>query len=201
MVSHIVGAVFGVIALILCTVFGILHNNPLSLAGGVIYGVMMIFLFTMSSVYHGLPVSRAKKVLQVIDHCSIFAMILGTYAPVLFAGIRPYSNGLFLGLTAALLAVTAVGVTFTAIDVNRFKPVSLVCYIAIGWSVVLVIKPLLATLGKAFFLWLLIGGLFFTFGVIFYVIGPKRKYFHSIFHLFILVGAILQFVGIFRFCI
>ena len=116
MVSHIVGGAFGVIALVLCTGFSIWHRNWWGLAGGFFYGAMMIYLYTISSVYHGLRPSKGKKVLQVLDHCTIFALIFGSYMPLLLTGIREYYPVLFWITLAILIAATAVCVTFTAID-------------------------------------------------------------------------------------
>ncbi len=198
--THAAGAVFGAAALAACTAKAVETGGKRAVIGAVIYGAMMIFLFSMSSVYHGLKDEGRKKFFQVIDHCSIFAMILGTYAPILLTGIYEQNRKLFFIIASLVFAGTAVGVFFTAVDVNRYKPVSMVCYIAIGWSVVLAVKPLVAAFSLPFFLWLLAGGIAFTVGVIFYVIGPRKKYFHSIFHVFILIGAVLQFIGIYKYC-
>ena len=116
MVSHIVGGAFGVIVFGLCTGFSIYHKNWWGLAGGIVYGLMMIYLYTISSVYHGLKPIRAKKVMQVLDHCTIFALIFGTYVPVLLTGIRENYPVLFWITLSLLIASTAVCVTFTAID-------------------------------------------------------------------------------------
>ena len=127
MTTHIVGGVFGVAALIVCTVFPLLRHNYWAFCGGLIYGLMMIFLYTMSSVYHGLVHEYAKKVMQVLDHCSIFALIAGSYAPILCTGIRMQNPRLALLLTALVTVGVAVGVTFTAIDFKRFAVISMTC--------------------------------------------------------------------------
>ncbi|MCR5207502.1 MAG: hemolysin III family protein [Eubacterium sp.] len=199
--THIAGAAFGVAALVLCTVFSALHRNYWALGGGIFYGLMMIFLYTMSSVYHGLKSEKPKKVMQVLDHCSIFALIIGTYIPVLFTGIREHYFILFLIISVLLTAGTAVCVTFTAIDFKTYAKVSMTGYFAIGWAALLILYPLYKIYGLEMIIWLFLGGLAYTLGIIFYAKGNKKRYYHSIFHLFILLGTALHFTAIFKFCI
>lgn len=201
MVTHIVGGGFGIIALLLCCGFSIYHRNWWGLAGGLLYGLSMIFLYTMSSVYHGLKPVKAKKVLQVLDHCTIYALIIGTYIPILLTGIREYNWRLSVILGVLGIAITAVGVTFTAIDHKTYAGISYTCYFLLGWMAIFILKPLIKAFGFGFFIWLLSGGLAYTFSMIFYALGRKRRYFHGYFHLFILLGSVLQFVAIFKFCI
>ena len=201
MVTHIVGGGIGVLVLTLCTVFSLLHHNYWGLVGGIIYGLMMVFLYTISSVYHGLKPEHAKMVLQVLDHCTIYALILGTYAPVLLTGLRSAYPRRTLIITVLILTMTAVGVTFTAIDFRRYAVIAMGGYFVIGWSLLFSIKPVVAAFGKPFLIWLIAGGTVYTLGMIFYALGIKKRYCHSIFHIFILMGSILQFVGIFQYCI
>lgn len=201
MVTHIVGGGFGVLALALCCGFAIYHRNWWGLAGGFVYGMSMIFLYTMSSVYHGLRPNRAKKVLQVLDHCTIYALIVGSYIPVLITRLREYNLKITLILCAAAVVITAVGVTFTAIDHKTYAAVSYTCYFLLGWMAIFAIKPIISAYGFEFFIWLLSGGISYTLGIIFYVLGRNHHYFHGIFHLFILLGSVLQFISIFKFCI
>ena len=161
----------------------------------------MIFLYTISSVYHGLKAEHAKKVMQVLDHCTIYALILGTYAPILLTGLRSAYPKRTLVITALILTMAAVGVTFTAIDFRRYAVIAMGGYFAIGWSMLFSVKPVVAAFGKPFLIWLIAGGAIYTFGMIFYGLGRKKRYFHSIFHIFILMGSVLQFVGIFQYCI
>ncbi len=200
MVTHIVGGGFGCAALALCVSFAAVNRNFWGLAGGIIYGLMMVFLYTISSVYHGLRPERAKKVLQVLDHCTIYALIAGTYAPILMTGLRESYPVLTLVITALVIVGSAVGVVFTAIDFRRYAVLAYGGYFVVGWSAIFVVKPLIDAFGMAFFLWILAGGAVYTLGMIFFALGMKKRYFHSIFHLFILAGSALQFVGIFIYC-
>lgn len=199
--THIVGGAFGVVALILCSVFAILHRNWWGLAGGVVYGASMIFLYTMSSVYHGLRPSKGKKVLQVLDHCTIYALIVGSYVPILITKLREYNLKTTIILSVIGIIITAVGVTFTAIDYKTYAGISYSCYFLLGWMAIFVVKPLVAAFGLPFFLWILFGGIAYTLGIIFYALGSKRHYVHCVFHIFILAGSVLQFVAIFKYCI
>ncbi|MBR3094502.1 MAG: hemolysin III family protein [Clostridia bacterium] len=200
MVTHIAGGGFGVIALVLCVIFAVLHHNWWGLAGGVIYGLMTIFLYTISSVYHGLRPERAKKVLQVLDHCTIYAMILGTYAPILLTGLRKVYPTRTLIITLVILAMTALGVTFTAIDFHRYAVIATGGYFVIGWSLLFSLSAVIEAFGKPLVWWLIAGGAVYTLGMIFFAVGMKKHYFHSVFHIFILVGSVLQFIGILQYC-
>ncbi len=204
-VSHIVGGAFGIVVLLLCTIFAALGHNIRGLVSGIFYGIMMIFLYTMSSVYHGLKRSRAKKIMQVLDHCSIYAMILGTYAPVLATGMWDHSPKLTIIIACVVVIATAVGVTFTAIDFRKYKVISYASYFVIGWSMIFLIREVYRAFGGEFVAWLVIGGAIYTLGMIFFGLSAKNpvkhKYGHSVFHLFILGGSIIQFIGIFKFCI
>ena len=200
MVTHIVGGGFGVIALALCVTVSLLRGNGWGLAGGIVYGVMTIFLYTVSSVYHGLKPERAKKVMQVLDHCMIYAMIVGTYAPILLTGLREKKPLLAVVLGIVILVMTAVGVTFTAIDFHRYKVLATGGYFVLGWSALFSIRSIAQTFGNGLVFWLVTGGVVYTISMIFFALGIKRRWHHSVFHIFIVLGSILQFVGIFKYC-
>lgn len=199
--THIVGAAFGVTALVLCVVFAALHHNTWGVIGGALYGAMMIYLYTVSSIYHGLVPEKPKKVMQVLDHCSIYALIIGTYIPVLFTGIREHYFVLFIVLSSVLLVASAVFVTFTAIDFKKYAVLSMTGYFTIGWVAIFLLYPLYKVYGLEFIAWLFLGGLAYTLGIIFFAKGNTNRYFHSVFHLFILLGSALHFIAIFKFCI
>ena len=201
MITHIIGGVFGVVALVLCVVFSSIRHNYWGLAGGIVYGILMIYLYTISSVYHGITPERPKKVMQVLDHCSIFAMILGSYVPILLTGVREQNFIIFIIVSVLVLIGVAVCVPLTAIDLKRYAKVSMTGYVAIGWAALLVLWPLYKAYGLEMILWLVAGGIAYTVGILFYAKGTKKRYFHSIFHLFILLGSALHFVAIFKFCI
>lgn len=195
MVTHIVGGVLGIVALVLCVVVGARHRDPYAVVSGAIYGFTMIALYVVSSVYHGLsPRLMGKKVLQVIDHCTIYLMIAGGYMPITLCAIRPYSPAWGWSLFGAVWALAAVGITFTAIDLKKYARFSMICYILMGWCVVVRIDLIYRLLGPAGFILLLSGGLAYTVGAVLYGIGKKRRYMHSAFHVFVVVGSVLQFL-------
>lgn len=195
-VSHMVGAGFGVIALTACLVISILHHNTWGLAGSIIYGVSLIILYTISSVYHGLPKNMGKKVMQVIDHCAVYLLIAGTYTPILFAAVRTVSPMWCWVLFAIVWGLAAAAAVFTAIDLKRYSVLSMICYIGMGWSIVLAGRTILEALPLPGLLWLLAGGISYTVGAVLYGIGKKRRWMHSVFHLFVVAGSIMQFICI-----
>ena len=201
MITHIVGGAFGVISLGLCTGFAIWHKNWWGLAGGIIYSLSMIYLYTISSVYHGLIPERPKKVMQVMDHCTIFALIFGSYMPLLLTGIREYYPVFFWIILSILVAATAVCVTFTAIDFKKYAVIANIGYFGIGWTALLLLYPMYKIYGIEIIIWTFMGGVAYTLGIIFFNLQRKIRYMHSIFHLFILLGTALQFVAIFKYCI
>lgn len=196
-VSHVVGGVFGIVALVLCVVRAGLHHDPWGVVFGSIYGVSLITLYTISAVYHGLRPERAKKVLQVLDHCTIYFLIAGSYMPVLFCAIRPVSAALAWVLFGAILAISAMAITFTAIDLKKYRVLSMICYIGIGWCIVFIAPIALKAIAPEGLWLLLIGGIAYTVGAVLYGLGRKIRYMHSVFHLFVLAGSILQFFCIY----
>jgi len=196
MVSHIVGGAVGVLVLVFGILFSALHKNAWGIVSAAIYGAAMIWLYTMSSVYHGLKPSRAKKVMQVLDHCTIYALIAGTYTPILLVSLRPLYPVLAwvcFGLEWGLLALTT---TLTAIDLRKYRVFSMICYIFMGWLIIFLAPQTIEAVSMDGFLWLLWGGIAYTIGAILYGIGSKHRWFHSIFHIFVLLGSILQAVAI-----
>ena len=192
MISHIAGGGLGVIVLIAGLVLSILHRNPWGIVSSAIYGVSFIQLYTISSVYHGLRPGMAKKVLQVIDHCSIYLFIAGSYTPIMLCNLRPAYPGWAWGILGTVWALAALATVFTAIDLKKYAAFSMVCYIGMGWCVILGIKPLMATLPSPAMILLVAGGVTYTIGAVLYGLGSKRRYIHSLFHLFVVGGSVLQ---------
>lgn len=201
MISHIVGGGFGVVALALCVVFSAIKGNPWSVVGSAIYGASLISLYTMSSVYHGLKSEMGKKVMQVLDHCTIYFLIAGTYTPILLSCLIPYSPAWGWTIFGLVWGCAAVGVVFAAIDHKKFAVLSMICYIGMGWCIVIAGKVALEAIPFAGLMWLLAGGIAYTIGAVIYVIGKKKRYMHSVFHIFCLIGSVLQFVCIFFYII
>lgn len=194
MTSHIVGGSFGIVALVLCIVFSAIHHNGYAVISSAIYGTMMIILYTMSSIYHGLkPERKAKKVFQILDHCSIFLLIAGSYTPFCLVTFREYNVVLGWTIFGIIWGMAILGITLNAIDIKKYKVFSMICYLGMGWCIIFTAKLLPKLLGIPGLVLLVSGGIAYTVGAILYGFGKKKRYMHSIFHLFILLGSILQF--------
>ena len=161
-----------------------------------VYGAAMIWLYTMSSVYHGLPAGRGKKVMQVIDHCTIYALIAGTYTPILLCAIRPAHPVLAWTVFGCEWGFALLAAALTAIDLKKYSKFSMICYIAMGWFIILAIRPTIEAVTWSGFGWLLAGGVAYTVGAALYGKGKKRRGFHSVFHIFVVLGSVLQAVCI-----
>lgn len=197
MTSHIVGGALGIVALVLCVIFAAIHHNVYGVVASVIYGITMILLYTMSSIYHGLrPKTTAKKVFQVLDHCSIFLLIAGSYTPFALCTLREYDTATGWWIFGIIWGLAILGIVLNAIDLKRFKVFSMICYLIMGWCIIFKMNIVIAQLGWGGFGLLLAGGIVYTIGAIFYGVGKKKKYMHSIFHLFIFAGSLLQFLCI-----
>jgi len=197
MISHIVGAVMGLAATILCVLTAVRHGNPYSVIGGAVFGAMMTMLYTMSSIYHGLrPHLRAKKVMQIIDHCTIFLLIAGTYTPITLCSVREYSPALGWTIFGVIWGMAVVGIVFNAIDLKKYRLFSIICYLIMGWCIILTanrMPKMLATRGIAL---LVAGGVSYTIGAALYVVGARVRYMHTVFHVFVVIGSLLHFLCI-----
>ena len=196
MVTHIVGGGFGVLAIVGCVIMAALLGNAARVVGGSIYGASMVILYTMSSVYHGLKPEFAKKVMQILDHCTIFLLIAGTYTPITFGPMLdndPVMAWIVFGVEWGL---AALGITLNAIDLKKYSKFSMICYLGMGWMII--VSAIFSTipLSTPAFMWLLAGGIAYTIGAVLYGVGKRVRYMHSVFHLFVLLGSILQCVSV-----
>lgn len=195
-VSHIVGGGFGVIALVTCVIVAALKGDVWGVVGSAIYGASLIALYTMSSVYHALPKNTGKKVMQILDHCTIYFLIGGTYTPIVLGPIRELSPGWGWTIFGIVWGCAALGAVFTAIDLKKYAVLSMICYLGMGWCIVIAAKITVEALSLPALLWILAGGIAYTIGAVLYGIGSKRRYMHSVFHIFVLLGSIAQYFGI-----
>ena len=197
MISHIVGICMGIAVLTMCVSKSCVNNNPIGVVSSVIYGTTMIILYAMSSIYHGLPCCTTKKVFRILDHCTIYFLIAGSYTPIALCALRVHSPT--VGWTIFILEwiMTAIAVTLTSIDLKKYEVFSMVCYIAMGGGIIVVSKLAITALDTTGFTYLILGGISYIVGAILYGIGKKKKYRHSIFHLFVLMGSLLHFMCIY----
>lgn len=193
MVSHIVGGAIGIAGLVLCVIFAAINGNGYGVVSSAIFGSTLILLYTMSSIYHGLnPQRKAKKVFQIIDHCSIFLLIAGSYTPFALCTLREYSPALGWTIFGVVWAMALIGIVFNSIDLKKYKKFSMICYLAMGWCIIIRGNLLPQLLGSTGFTLLLIGGIIYTIGALLYGLGKKHKWMHSIFHLACVVGSLLH---------
>ena len=193
MVSHIVGGVAGIATIVLCSVFGAIRHNPYGIISGIIFGVSMLFLYTMSSLYHGLsPKLKSKKIFQILDHCAIFVLIAGSYTPFALCTLREYSTALGWTIFGVIWGIAAIGIALNSIDLKKYKIFSMICYLAMGWCIIVKANILPTLLGIPGFVLLLAGGVVYTIGAILYGVGKKHKYIHSLFHISVFIGNMLH---------
>jgi hemolysin III len=196
MIAHIAGAGLGLIGLIACAIVAAFSQNVWGVVSGCVYGSCTVLLFTISSIYHGLRTEKPKRVFRILDHCTIFILIAGTYTPIVlnqFRVIYPWDAWIIFG---AIWSIAVMGIVLNAIDLQRFKGISLVCYLGMGWFAIFRVDRLVSALGSKFFVMILIGGILYTVGALFYVLGRRKKYMHSVFHLFVNAASILHSVAI-----
>lgn len=193
-ISHGVGALLGIAALVLCIVRSCNPLNGFKLASSIVFGLTIILLYLMSCLYHALKVNRAKRVFRVFDHCTIFLLIAGTYTPFTLVTLRESVGWWMFGI---IWGAAVLGIVFNAISLKKFAKISVALYLIMGWMVIFSFKPLYESLARPGIWLLLSGGIAYTVGAILYGIGSKKKYFHSVFHFFCLLGTILHFFAVY----
>ncbi len=193
-ITHGMGALLGIVALVLCVVKSALCGNVFGVVGSAIYGSTLIVLYTMSCLYHALGVNRAKKVFQTFDHCSIFLLIAGTYTPITLVAMRGWIGWTIFGI---VWAAAVVGITFNGINVKKYRVMSMICYIAMGWVIILFFPEFMRSVPSAGVWMIFWGGVVYTIGAIVYGFGKKARYIHSAWHFFVLAGSIIHFLAIY----
>ena len=193
-VTHGVAAIFSVVGLILMVTLAALRSqSAVAVTAVAIFGVSMIVLYTASTLYHAITNRKAKKILQVFDPSSIYLLIAGSYTPFCLIALQ---GTLGWTLCIAEWVLAAVGILLQPILMKRGNFINCLIYLAMGWLVLLVIKPLVAAL-PAGGLWLLVaGGLAYSVGVFFYVMN-RIPFNHAIWHVFVFAGTLLQFLSVF----
>jgi len=195
-ISHGIGALLGIAALVLSVVFS---KSAISIVSCAIYGTTLIILYTISCLYHSFsPNIGAKKVFRVLDHSSIYLLIFGTYMPYLLVLIGGIKGWVIWGL---MLAFTILGILLNVINLEKYKKISMILYLFMGWMIIFSIKDVVIGLGFMGTLYLLLGGIFYTVGAILYKLGKRVKYMHSLWHFFVIGASIFQFFSIFLYVI
>lgn len=191
-VSHGVGVLLSIAALTLLIIFAALNSGGYGMAGALVYGISLILLYSMSMVYHIVRAEKAKRVLRVFDHCSIFVLIAGTYTPYLLVCMENPMRWIMFGI---IWGVTVIGIVLNAVNLEKFRKISMVCYVGMGWAVIFTIKTIARAIGTGGLILLVAGGIVYSIGIIFYSL-KKYRYMHSVWHLFVLGGSVCHYLSV-----
>lgn len=184
-------AIAGTVVLIVCCA---MFSGVWEVVSASIYGASLIILYTMSTLYHAITNKKAKAFFRVMDHNTIFFLIAGTYTPFTLVTLRGAFGWVLFGI---IWAATVLGIVLTSINLEKYKGFSLVLYLVMGWMIIIAIVPMVRSLPMLSVVFLFIGGLFYSLGVIFYKI-KSIKYFHAIWHMFVIVGSVFHYFSIFK---
>lgn len=191
-VSHGTGGLLAIAGTAVLIVLTAIYSDAWAVVSASIYGASLIILYTMSTLYHAITNARAKKFFRIMDHNTIFFLIAGTYTPFTLGPLRGALGWVLFGI---VWGAAAVGIVLNSINLERFRKPSVVCYILMGWVIIIAIKPMLHTLPSASLVYLLTGGVLYTVGIIFYAL-KKVKWFHSVWHLFTVAGSIFHYFSV-----
>lgn len=195
-ISHIVGGGLGLIFAVTALVVAARNPTANKIAAVIIYSLSIVTLYTMSALYHFLRRGTAKRVFRIFDHCTIFLLIAGCYTP--FCLITFWDTAFGKAIFFIEWAIAVLGITFNAVNMNwkAVKILSQISYVVMGWMIVFALPQLIARVSLACMLWLLGGGVAYTVGIIFFALGKRIKFAHGVWHLFVVLGSVLQFISI-----
>ena len=205
-ITHGIGSLLSIAALVIMVVVAAIHHNTIGVVTSAIFGSTLIILYTMSTLYHAITNEKAKKVLKVFDHCTIYLLIAGTYTPFTLVALRSVDPTKAWVIFSIVWGIAVLGIILYAFFRNKFKILNVVSYIVMGWVVIIAIPEIIEFFSTnnampGFYL-LLAGGISYTLGVIFYALQKKNlRYFHTIWHLFVLGGSICHFLSVTLFVI
>lgn len=195
-ITHLVAAALALAGAAVLVVLAARSGDPWKVVSVSIYGLTLVLLYTFSVLYHSLR-GRAKRVLQKLDHQSIYLLIAGSYTPFCLVTLRGAWGWSLFGVVWGLAVIGSLQ-EFWA---DKARVLSVVIYVVMGWAVVVALGPLRLALGPAGFLWLVAGGLFYTLGIVFYAFDARIRHFHGIWHLFVMAGSAAHYVAILRYVI
>jgi hemolysin III len=192
-VTHGVGALLGIIGGTVIVTLAVVKGDGIDVFACLVYAISLVILYTMSTLYHAFTFPRVKRLFRIFDHSSIFLLIAGTYTPFMLITLQGQTIGLVIFIVVWAAAV--FGIVLNAVDLKRFSKFSLGLYIVMGWGIFVAIRQVVAGLSTSGFVLLLVGGLSYMIGIIFYVM-KKVRYMHAIWHLFVFAGSVLHFLCI-----
>lgn len=201
-ISHLIGVPFCIIAMALLLKLQLESKlSSVDIFGTCLYLLSTMCVFLVSGIYHGLKPGFAKQIARLIDHSDIYIMISGTVTALLICNREILNKKLAYTVIALIWFFSAVGIVLTFMDLKKFNTPQIFMYVALGWSAFFSMKPLwnMGQVGRNFVLSIIAGGLFITAGAVLYFIGKKKKYFHMVFHIFVLLGCICNFIGTYNY--
>lgn len=185
-ITHGVGAVLSIIGLCFIKKYNNLSSN--------IFCITLIILYSISCIYHSLPKTNLKKIFRVLDHACVFILEAGTFTPVCMNMIK---GNIGLYYTLIIWFITILFIVLNIINVDKFQKISLIIHLVMGWSIIFMFKIIINNTSLNLFLLLVLGGVIYSIGALFYKIGSNKKYMHSIFHIFCLIGSLIHYLMIF----
>ncbi len=191
-VTHGLAAVASIVALAVMVALASLHGSVLHVIAVSIYGASLILLYTASTLYHSIPLESARRVLHVLDHAAIYVLIAGSYTPFALISLEGSTGWWLFGV---IWALATAGVVFKLFFTGRFDRLSVALYLAMGWLVVIFAKPVIAAVPTGGLVLLAAGGLAYSLGAIFYL-WQSLRFNHTIWHLFVIAGSVLQFLAV-----
>lgn len=193
--THLVGAILVTIGAVWMLVVATMSGDIWKIISVAVYGVALVMLYSASTVYHSVR-GRAKVIMQKVDHFSIYLLIAGSYTPFCLVTLHGTWGWTLFGIVWAL---AIIGILQEIKPRSEARVMSIVIYAVMGWIVLVAVNPLVAALGMTGFIWLALGGVFYTVGIIFFAFDTKVRHFHGVWHLFVIAGSLLHFVAISRY--
>ena len=191
-ITHIIGAVASLAGLVVLVVFASLQGDPWKIVSFSVYGVSLLLVYLSSTFYHSLS-GRAKAIFRKLDHAAIYLLIAGTYTPFALVSLQgPWGWSVF----GIVWSLAALGIYLETRPIKGQRIWPIVIYVVMGWIGLVAIKPLLVSLSFNGLMWLIAGGCFYTFGIIFYALDHKVRHFHAVWHLFVLAGSVSHYVSV-----
>ena len=191
-ITHGIGALLSIVCLVLMVVKAIGVKEEVCVS---LFGASMIILYTISCIYHALSKNlEGKKILRVLDHSNVYLLVYGTYIPISLIAVGGKIGWLLFSFVSF---ITLVGITLTCIKMDKFQVLEVICHLLNGWSILFGINKIIFSMGKIGLLYLLLGGIMYTIGSVLYGIGSNKKYMHSVFHIFCLLGTMFHFFAIY----
>ncbi|MBR4912569.1 MAG: hemolysin III family protein [Bacteroidales bacterium] len=196
-ISHAVGVLCAIVMMWMAIKASLQHQDSTALFCSIVYVGCVFITFLVSSIYHGLPKGMPKQVMRIVDHCDIFFTIAGTYTPIMLIGVLPVNPVMAWSIFIVEWVFAVIGATLNAIDLKKYSTFSMICYLAMGWCVIISLRDAVIAMTWPGFAYILGGGVAYTIGAVLYLIGKKKPYRHFVFHIFVLLAAIIQFAGIY----